>query len=501
MRGEKIIFYFTLTLVIMSELHLSAQNNPSGKTFNIPESRGSAYDLLNKISTQTGSLFIYDSKVVDNKKRGRISRGEYSIEKAVRTITGDNELIIRQEGEYILIYKPKPKIPERVYSGEKYVRMEGVVKDRHSGEPVVSATVSPEGASYGTITNQEGRFRLTLPDSLANRNITFSSMGYEQRKVSGGLLTENNVLIEMIQSVIPLQEVIVRVVDPRSILQDAIRKRELNYHPKPLNITAFYREGIEYKSNLSLSEAVLKLYKSGLSPTFTSDQAKLLKMRKLSTIGGQDTLIAKLRSTINAIILLDIMKYPTDFLQYSGMNMYNYTHTDITEIDGRRVYVFSFVQKEEITEALFTGELYIDAVNHALVKAIFEVNPNRIRKFADNLIVRKSKAHEVTPVKVKYEVSYKSYNGFYLVSHIRGDLSFKVRKKGRLLTTPLNLWFEMANCKSETEDVEKFLSDERLSTRDIFSDVQYTYDPEFWEHFNIIMQEEKIEEIIRNYKF
>ena len=501
MRGEKLIFILTLTLVIMSELHLSAQNNPSDRTFKISESRGSAYDLLNKISTQTGSLFIYDSKAVDNKKRGRISRGEYTIEEAIRIITQDNSLTIKQEGEYILIYKPQPKTPERVYSGEKYVRMEGVVLDRHNGEPVVSATVSPEGGSVGTITNQEGRFRLTLPDSLAKRNILFSSMGYEQRKVSGILLTENDVTIEMMQSVIPLQEVIVRVVDPRSILLDAIRKRESNYHPKPLNITAFYREGIEYKSNLSLSEAVLKLYKSGLSPSFTSDQAKLLKMRKISTMGSQDTLIAKLRSTINAIILLDIMKYPTDFLQYSGMNMYNYTHTDITEIDGRRVYVFSFVQKEEIMDALFTGELYVDAQNHALVKAIFEVNPNHIRKFADNLIVRKSKTHEVTPVRVKYQVSYKSHNGLYLVNHIRGDLSFKVRKKGRLLTTPLNLWFEMANCKSDTENVEKFLSDQRLSTRDIFSDIQYTYDPEFWEHFNIIMQEEKIEEIIRNYKF
>ncbi|MBP8678133.1 MAG: carboxypeptidase-like regulatory domain-containing protein, partial [Bacteroidales bacterium] len=274
MRGEKLIFILTLTLVIMSELHLSAQNNPSDRTFKISESRGSAYDLLNKISTQTGSLFIYDSKAVDNKKRGRISRGEYTIEEAIRIITQDNSLTIKQEGEYILIYKPQQKTAERVYSGEKYVRMEGVVLDRHNGEPVVSATVSPEGGSVGTITNQEGRFRLTLPDSLAKRNILFSSMGYEQRKVSGILLTENDVTIEMMQSVIPLQEVIVRVVDPRSILLDAIRKRESNYHPKPLNITAFYREGIEYKSNLSLSEAVLKLYKSGLSPSFTSDQAK-----------------------------------------------------------------------------------------------------------------------------------------------------------------------------------------------------------------------------------
>ncbi len=193
MRGEKLIFILTLTLVIMSELHLSAQNNPSDRTFKISESRGSAYDLLNKISTQTGSLFIYDSKAVDNKKRGRISRGEYTIEEAIRIITQDNSLTIKQEGEYILIYKPQQKTAERVYSGEKYVRMEGVVLDRHNGEPLVSATVSPEGGSVGTITNQEGRFRLTLPDSLAKRNILFSSMGYEQRKVSGILLTENDV--------------------------------------------------------------------------------------------------------------------------------------------------------------------------------------------------------------------------------------------------------------------------------------------------------------------
>lgn len=501
MKDFSAIFSLIWTIILLTTANLGAQDNIAGKKFRTIEIRGSSYELLNRVSSITGGLFIYDSKIVDNKKRSKIRKGEYTIEDAVKEITRDSSLSIKREGEYILIYKPLPLPSKRMFSGEGYVIMEGIVRDRHTEEPVIFATVSADGSSVGTITNQNGAFRLILPDSLASREIIFSSMGYEPRKVSGTLLAENNITIELMQSIIPLQEIIVKVIDPKSILLDAIRKRETNYHPRPLNIVAFYREGVEFKNSLSVSEAVIKFYKSGLSATFQIDQAKLLKMRKIGNISTKDTLVAKLRSTISAIIMLDIMKYPTDFLQNLGMGFYNYTHTDITEIDGRRVYVFSFVQKEEVMDALFTGELYIDAENHALVKAVFEVNPNHIKKFTDNLILRKSKTHEVSPLKARYEVSYKSYNGYYIINHIRGDLNFKVRKKGKLLSSILHLWFEMANCKTETENVERFLSDERLSTRDVFSDIEYTYDPDFWEHFNIILPEEQIQELVRSYQF
>ncbi|MDX9781560.1 MAG: carboxypeptidase-like regulatory domain-containing protein [Bacteroidales bacterium] len=494
--------FVLLTVIFSLTVGLTfAQPGTTQEKFRTKTVRGTAYELLNHVSTLTGYLFVYDSKAVDNKKRGRIESGSYSIEEAVKFITQDDNLLIRKEGGYILIYKAAPVNSDKIKADEKYIRIEGRVTDRHNGEPVSFATVNPEGCSIGTITNQEGAFRLTLPDSLSERAIVFSSMGYEQRKISQKLLTESNVTIELMQSVIPLQEVIVRVVDPTTLLYQTLKNRNINYSPDPVNITAFYREGTEYKSSLILSEAVLKLFKAGLSPTFKADQVKLLKMRRQSNTAGKDTLIAKLRSTINAIHLLDIMMHYPDFLDRTGMKLYNYTHTEITEIDDRRVYVISFVQKEEILDALFQGELFIDAESQALVKAKFEVNPNHIRKFADNLIVKRSKTHDVIPVKASYEVSYKKFNGYYHISYVRGDLQFKVKKRGRMFTSPLHLWFEMANCKTDTQNVETFQSDERLSARDIFADLKYTYDPQFWEHFNIIMPEKKIEEIIGEYNF
>lgn len=481
-----------------------AQSGIDGEKFRTRQIRGSTYDLLNSISTKTGLMFIYDSKLIDNKRRSKLDAGEYTIEEAVKSITGNSQLKIKRDGNHILVFKemaPEKRPEDILYNGERFIQIEGRVTDRHSGEPIMFVTVNPEGCSIGTITNQEGQFRLTIPDSLSERAISFSSMGYEKRKISASLLTQGGATIEMMQSVIPLQEVIIKVIDPATVLSEALRRRGANYSPSPINITGFFREGTEFKGNLSLSEAVIKIYKTGFSPTLTTDQVKLLKMRKITNMDGRDTIVAKLRSSLNAVLLLDIMKHPPDFLERGGMNYYNFTHTGVTEIDERRVYIFSFVQRDEIVEALFKGDLYIDAENSALVKAVFEVNPNHIRKFSDNLIVKRSKTHEVIPVKASYEVSYKQFRGYYHISHVRGDLNFKIRKKGRLFTSPLHLWFEMANCRTDTENVERFLSDERLSTRDIFSDVQFTYDPNFWEHFNIIIPEKKIEEIIREYNF
>lgn len=278
-------------------------------------------------------------------------------------------------------------------------------------------------------------------------------------------------------------------------------KRSFNYSRNPVYHTAFYREGVEYKKSISLSEAVLKIYKSGYMSSAGSEQVKLLKMRRMTDTDEKDTLVAKIKSSVNSCLLLDLVKTPPDFLLPQTHEQYNYSHTDITTIEDRRVYVISFVQNEMITEPLYSGELYIDAENYSLLKASFEINPDYVRKTSDDFIIKKSKNFEITPEKVVYEVSYKPLNGIYYINHIRGDLNFKVRKKRRLFSSDLHVWFEMVICKTDTADVRRFSSDERISTRDIFSETTFTYDKDFWGNFNVILPEDKLKELIEKYEF
>ncbi|PKP43013.1 MAG: hypothetical protein CVT93_02390 [Bacteroidetes bacterium HGW-Bacteroidetes-10] len=494
-------------IVAFFSFPLAAQNSAEDIKFSIERSRGTVYTVLGKVSSATGLMFIYDSQIIDNEKSIKLPAGEYSLTEVIRKISGNENLKIRVTGKHALIYAPQLEkeieiIPSAdTLSKEKFFAIEGTLIDRISEEPVVFGSVNIPGLPIGIVTNQEGAFRLILPDSLQNSTIRFSHIGYESREVTASLITSGSVTIFMEQKIIPLQEVIVRAVDPVSTIKEMLRKKVQNYPADPSYITAFYREGVEYKNNLCLSEAVMKIYKTGVLASSNSEQVKLLKMRRMTNIDQEDTLVARIRSSVNASLLLDVVKNPTDFLTPESMNQYNFTHSDITEIDGRRVYVFSFEQNELVLEPLFKGELYVDADNLALLKAKFEIHPDHIRKSAENLIVKRSRSHSVTPIQVVYEVSYRNTGGMYFINHVRGDLTFRVKKSGRLFASELHAWFEMVNCKVETENVRKFPSDERFATRDIFSQTSFEYDPHFWRSFNVILPERELRDLVNSYNF
>lgn len=124
-----------------------------------------------------------------------------------------------------------------------------------------------------------------------------------------------------------------------------------------------------------------------------------------------------------------------------------------------------------------------------------------VRKTADDLVLKRGKNLVVTPENVAYEVSYKPFNGIYYINHIRGDLNFKVQKKNRLFSSNLHVWFELVNCKTDTKDVRRFSGSDKLPTKDIFSETSFVYDKDFWEHFNVILPEDKLRDLVQKYDF
>ena len=54
----------------------------------------------------------------------------------------------------------------------------------------------------------------------------------------------------------------------------------------------------------------------------------------------------------------------------------------------------------------------------------------------------------------------------------------------------------MVTCKIDTADVTRFTRNEVLPTRTVFAETNFTYDEDFWEGFNVILPEEKLNEAI-----
>lgn len=510
-------------LLIFATTQLWGQDNYiAPKAITLKRERKEIYTLLNNLSTATGLNFIYDSNLIKNEQKINTVSGEFTLEQAVRIVTNNPNIAIQIDGNHALLYipnisdipiasitesNPLPKQNKDITNLNNtttissHFTIQGKVYDKITKEPLAYASIIIENMSIGTIANSEGEFRLILHDSLTESHIKISYLGYQSRVVPSRLLKSNHTNFMMEPKIIPLQEVVVRVIDGVNLIRQMRSKRSENYSTTPVNLTTFYREGVEYKKSFSLAEAVLEVFQTGVFSSTTKDQVRVLKMRKIIDPNRTDTLFAKLKSSINSALLLDITRNLPDFLSTETMNQYNFEHTDITTLDQRRMYVISFSQKENLTLPLYSGKLYIDALNFALVEANFQIDPKYIKAAKSDIIIKERRGFNIMPQSAQYIVSYKLFNGKYYVNHIKGQLSFKVKKRGKLSNSPLYIWFEMATCIIDNQSPSPFERTQRLNPNKVFSETTYSYDPLFWENFNIILPEEKIIEIVENYNF
>ncbi|WP_455673870.1 carboxypeptidase-like regulatory domain-containing protein [Phocaeicola sp.] len=498
-------FLLSLLVCIATSVR-AADSDVLDRIIFMPKSKGTVYTLLNMVSEQAGYLFIYDSKVVDNEHIVRLKEGSRSVRQAIYEIIGTQRVLLRIVGKHILINSPEPEKPEIPHVSDtlSFFTLEGSLLDKNTGAPVAYSTVGVVGTSIGSITNRDGGFRLRLPDSLSRHRIAFSHVGYVAQEVDIPLLRENHATLSLEPKVIPIQEVVIRVANPIRLLREMLDRREVNYPQKPIYLTTFYREGIRYKQKFrSLTEAVFKIYKSPIQPLRSSEQVKLLKMSRITNRNEQDTLITKFRGGIEACLQLDLMNHLPEFLTPDSRdNVYTYASTDVTVIDNRLANVISFEQKKGIKEPLYCGELYIDADNGALLQARVSIHPDFVRQAGGMIIERQARSMKITLQQVNYTISYKPWNGTYYISHVRGDLHFKVKRKRQWLgSSPLHTWFEMVTCKIDTVEVNRFQRNERIPTRTVFADTRFKYDPEFWEEFNVIPWEEGLVKVIEQLSF
>lgn len=504
-RSVTVLLRFTaLLLMFFTTVALQADDKDVlNNKIKLTKNKGTIYQLLNEVSNQSGYLFIYDSQVLNNDQHIKIRRGEYSLQSVIYAITGNPRLKISVVGNYILLRlpinkeNPDKQSEETSVTQNNFITLTGTLYDRLTNEPVIYGSVSIANTTIGTVSNQNGSFKLIIPDSLNHSLVKFSHVGYETKTIKVALLTGQNFRLPMEPRIIPLQEIVVRTVDPKQAIRDMISHKENNYPDKPTLQTTFYREGIDYKNkNIDLTEAVLQVYKSPYQNRESSDQVKMIKMRRVISEQDNDSILPKMKSGISSCLYLDVIKSFPDFFN-TEEPAYTYTHTDINVVDDRRINVISFEQEPQLKQPLYKGTLFIDAENSALHGVRFEVNPGYIEKATGLYIEKKNPKIKLTLQQVKYTISYKpSEDEKFHINHIRGDIVFKVRKKRHLLSTALHFWFEMANCKTDTENIKGFPRSERIIPSKIFSDTRHEYDKDFWGHFNIILPEDKLKELI-----
>lgn len=170
------------------------------RMISLPKMKGTVYSLLGNISQQSGYLFIYDSKVVDNDVTVKIRKGERTIRQAIYEITGDTSLEFKVIGTHILITSSSPTKQQQAKPSSVHpvnLMLTGTLLDKETGMPIASASVGVRRTSVGIVTNQEGEFRLSLPDSLQNDSVVFSHIGYVSQTLEVSVLADRHHILSL----------------------------------------------------------------------------------------------------------------------------------------------------------------------------------------------------------------------------------------------------------------------------------------------------------------
>ena len=491
--------------LVLSAYDSYCQNTLLEKTISIPRQKTTLYEALNLISQKTDCLFIYDSEIVKSDKSVKLYADNQPLNQVLENILSLPGLDYKVIGKHILIYKAKkysdpgntvlPTVTIR--DTIKNVVIKGHVYDKENKAAIPFASVGIVEENTGTVTNSDGFFTFRIPVSLIGTSLIVSHLGYMSQSIPVQLLNEQQVDFYLDRRVISIQEVIIRYIDPKSIIEKAMEQRKVNYSVDPVYLTAFYREGVQKnKKYISYSEAIFKVYKSPYDVGEHSDQVKLLKSRKVQDANPLDTVFLKLKAGVQSALQLDIVKSIPDFLDLRPPVEYTYTYSDLISYNSKDAYAITFVQNPDLEKALYTGTVYVEKEGFAILGAEFEINPAYLDYAAENFVLKKSPKLKVKLEKITYSVSYMEFNGRYFLQHARCGIKLKTRLRHHISSDDFYTFLEIASCNIDTNGVTKFPKQETLKPNVVFSDQPYRINDAFWGDFNIITPETKLSEAL-----
>lgn len=405
---------------------------------------------------------------------------------------------------FLLIYQNSfaLNITKQQQDTTKFVVYKGKVINSDSKKPLTLATLLINNTNISTVTNNQGKYQLKVPEKFINNKVTVLYLGYNSEIINLNDLKKNNAIIKLKTYTEVLSEVKIYTKDASSLVAEVLKNKGDNYTNFLSNMIAFYRETIKRRRTyVSLSEAIVGINKQPYTYR-RNDILKLYKSRKSVNYSKLDTIAFKLKGGPFGNLYFDIIKNQNSFFDIDIFNNYNFTFDTPTIIDTKPVYVVNFKQKPLIQSPLYYGTLYIDANSLALISAKFHLNLEDKVKASRLFIVKKPKNARVTVVETSYQVNYREKNGRWYFGYSRIEIGFKINWDRKLFNTIYRVTSELAITDWHKNVTNKLIKPkERLRPSVIMIDKASGFNnPNFWGAYNVIEPEKSIESAIKKIK-
>ena len=388
------------------------------------------------------------------------------------------------------------------------VTLRGLVTESGGGRKLPDVQVHVVGTHVATMTNADGRFILRLPkmpDQLLISAIGFSTVTVNRAELQATQRPDDKdepvaeLRIQLEPRFTLLNDVF--VYSPENILAAAIERIHANYPLAPQSYEAFYRETIRKRNKyVSVSEAVMELYKTSYEESPWRDMACVVKGRSLISQRARDTISVHVMGGPLESLMLDLVKNREIFLSPEMLEYYALEIETPQTIDERPQYVIAFHPARSHVDPLFYGRIYIDYDNLAFTRIEYDMDMSDVAKASAAILAKKPFGMRFKARGLHIVMNY-HYDG--RLSHLRYlgvTYKFDCDWKKRGFATHYEATSEMLITDIKPVAIRPNRRDAFKQHDTLGRELKDFDDPDFWSDYNILLPTESLEHAFRRIK-
>lgn len=384
----------------------------------------------------------------------------------------------------------------------------GMVTDAESGHRLSDVQVHVGGSQVSTMTNADGRFSLKL--SQRPQWVECSAVGYSNYRLSSEQIasamgtvaqtSQHEVRIRLQPRATLLRDVF--VYSPDNILEAAMDRIETNFPQQAQSYLTFYRETIRKRSNyVSVSEAVMELYKGPYNMNYDRDAVRLLKGRSLMSQKARDTISVHVMGGPTESLYLDLVKHRDDFLCPEMLKHYRLEIETPQVINDRPQYVISFEPIHQLVDQiLFRGRVYIDHETLTFTRIEYNMDMSDPVQASAAMVARKPLGMRFRARALEIVMNYHYDGQVSRLQYMRTTYRFDCDWKRRGLATHYEAVSEMLVTDTRSEAVRPERRSQFRQHDLLNAQLRDFADPDFWKDYNILLPSESLEHAFRRIK-
>lgn len=363
----------------------------------------------------------------------------------------------------------------------------GIIKDLTTQMPIDLVSVSLANSNIGTVSNEEGNFRITIPDT--QKKLQFSHLNYNLYAFT--IADQDTLAIFLEPKTFTLDEVIVSN-EPVGDMMKEILKNSRKHLENSILMNTYYREfGIVNGQYISFADGMLDYNirkTSGKSDVYVK-QSRAKKIK--------DAAMAKMQGDLAGFSFFDVEDAISDAYNFKKISnvltsdSYDFVLRNKTDSKGNVVQIVSILPKADVEEYLYEGSVTYDYNSKLILEIDLHKAPSheKYNKLV-NILVAKAKVTCDSRKSIfrmdngKYMLAYNSHRvGMHIQMRNRFDDDFES------LSDVVNLDYKEGEFKMDRN--------QRFREKTLYK-AGTKYTDEFWKTKNIKLLSAEEENIIKS---